>query len=359
MPPDNSQPLNTGPLILGGAGFSSQLTPTPHQVPAIPILLRSFALGIRTIDTSPYYHPSEEILGAALSSPSITALYPRERYQIMTKAGRIQADEFDYSPAWIEKSVRRSLERFRTGYLDVVFCHDVEFVSLEEAVGAVGKLMELRDQGVVRYVGVSGYALPQIVAVVRAVKERLGRPVDVVQSWAQLTLQNTRLETQGLAALREAGVRAVASSSPLACGLLREGGVPVGALGDWHPAPEGLRGRSQVAAENVASQGEKLPAVALRFAIRKAVELTSEEMTVSTITGVGSLEDLEENAAAARGVLGEDISPQKWTRPARKEDIQGVNRELKEKDEVMFKRVREVLGEWIDYDFSAPKDTKP
>lgn len=346
-------PLRLGPLIMGGAGFSYQLTTDPSSLPAASILSRAFSLGIRTIDTSPYYHPSEEILGAALSSPEITSTYSRADYILMTKCGRLSSDKFDYSPSWIHASVTRSLSRFQTSYLDVVFCHDVEYVSVPEAVGAVGALFELKKAGKVRYAGISGYDLDVLVDVAVKVRETYGMPVDVVQSWAQLTLQNTRLEKQGLGRLREAGVRAVCSSSPLACGLLRDGGVPVGALGDWHPAPEGLRERAKEAAEVVHGRGQKLAAVALRFAIRRTVENSRDGVEVATITGIGSLRDLEENVETARQVLGDGIRPEVWREGKGVEHGNSVDRELQNKDELLFEQVRNVLGSWVDYDFST------
>jgi D-arabinose 1-dehydrogenase len=48
----------------------------------------------------------------------------------MTKCGRYGATpaDFDYSPSTIRASVQRSLARLNTGYLDVVYLHDIEFV---------------------------------------------------------------------------------------------------------------------------------------------------------------------------------------------------------------------------------------
>ena len=46
----------------------------------------------------------------------------------MTKCGRYGLDSFDYSPKTIRESVKRSLERLKTDYLDTVYLHDVEFV---------------------------------------------------------------------------------------------------------------------------------------------------------------------------------------------------------------------------------------
>lgn len=39
------------------------------------------------------------------------------------------ASDFDYTPITIRRSVRRSLQRLHTQYLDVVYLHDVEFVA--------------------------------------------------------------------------------------------------------------------------------------------------------------------------------------------------------------------------------------
>lgn len=218
-------------LVMGGSGFSNQIHPDPKTLPAVAIVKKAFDLGLRAIDTSPYYDPSEQILGEALGHPDITSSYQREDYFLMTKVGRIAADVFDYSPEWIEKSVNRSLQRLKTSYLDVVFCHDVEFVTLEEAIIAVGALFKIATSGRVRRVGVSGYDIDRLVAVANGARERYGKPIDVVQCWAQLTLQNTQLQKKGFEELRKAGVSAVCSSSPLGSGLLTSQGPPEGKLG--------------------------------------------------------------------------------------------------------------------------------
>ncbi|KAG9549343.1 Aldo/keto reductase, partial [Aureobasidium melanogenum] len=216
------------PIVMGGAAWSHQLNPDAKTRPIIPVILKAFEQGIRTIDTSPYYEPSEKILGKALADPSIADKYSREDYFLMTKVGRIASEQFNYSPAWVRESVERSLQRFQTGYLDVVFCHDVEFVSDDAVVAAIATLWEFVAVGKVRYVGISGYPIEKLVRVARLCKEKLGKPVDIVQNWGQLTLQNTKLRTQGLEALALAGIAVVCSSSPLNIGLLRAQGVPIG-----------------------------------------------------------------------------------------------------------------------------------
>ena len=119
------------PLGLGGATFSTQFNPSPDDETTLPvqaILRRALSLGINLIDTSPYYGNSEIILGKALRAVWADG-WSRDGMFICTKVGRKKIDEFDYSPSAVRESVMRSLERLGLDELDVVYCHDVEFVT--------------------------------------------------------------------------------------------------------------------------------------------------------------------------------------------------------------------------------------
>lgn len=111
----------------------------------------------------------------------------------MTKCGRYGPTEFDYSPARIQKSVKDSLKRLQTTYLDVIYLHDVEFVGTpfgpiaasghhavalhekqkeyglaegdegvvrgdgdQKILAAFGELRKLKDEGLVRNIGITG-----------------------------------------------------------------------------------------------------------------------------------------------------------------------------------------------------------
>ncbi|KAA8651946.1 hypothetical protein EYZ11_010592 [Aspergillus tanneri] len=347
--------LRLPPIILGGAGFSNQLHPDPQQIPIADILRRAFDVGIRAIDTSPYYEPSEQLLGHALASPQITTKYVRSDYILMTKVGRISADKFDYSPGWIRQSVQTSLHRLGASYLDVVFCHDVEFVSVHEAIDAVGVLLELSRSNQVRFVGISGYSIDRLVQIAHAVREKYHRPLDIVQNWAQMTLQNTRLETYGIPALREAGVRVVCNSSPLASGLLRSGDVPSGKLGDWHPAPEGLRTAVRRASDSVEAQGSTLAGLALRFSLARAMRASSNDggggISVHTIVGICSLNDIDQNVHAAQTIL----RPRQESKTLDISRLRDVDADVEDVDLAMYHQVRGILGEWAEYDFETGK----
>lgn len=343
------------PLVLGGAGFSHQVFKNPTSKQALEVLKRAFQLGLRAIDTSAYYHPSEILLGEALAHPDIAEHYSRDQYLLMTKVGRIAATQFDYSPTWVRQSVTRSLERLRTRYLDVVFCHDVEFVPEEEVLEAIGVLLEMVHAGQIRYIGISGYRIDVLARLARLVKERFSRPLDIIQNWAQLTLQNDRLVRDGLTQFREAGVSCVCSSSPLAIGLLRANGVPVGDLGDFHPAPQGLRRVVKDAADYVATRGESLAALALRYAIRRAQSASSVDLRVSTIMGITSVAEVDENLATARQILRLTDEP-RWLWAMEAGPPLQVDALKVEAEEMLCEEVKRILGPWHNYSFPSPGD---
>jgi aryl-alcohol dehydrogenase-like predicted oxidoreductase len=253
---------------MGTATFNSQYNADPFAIPTTELVHRALSRGVRAFDTSPYYGPAEELLGRALATDFVQTNFPRDTYRLLTKVGRIAGASFDYSPTWIGHSVRRSLRRLHTTYLDVVYCHDVEFVSPEEVLTAVKELRRLRDEeGILRYVGISGYPVDVLCSLAEMILRETGEPLDIVMSYANYTLQNTRLRSVALPRLLAAGVDVVPNASPLGMGLLRRDGVPIGSMGDFHPAPDGLRTATHAAAACTAQSGEKLEVVAIRFAL--------------------------------------------------------------------------------------------
>src|SRR5205814_1826334 len=112
--------------------------------------------GMNFIDTSPYYGRgmSEVLLGIALEG------VPRDSYTLCTKLGRYAPAHFDFSPRRVAESIDVSLERLRTDHLDIILCHDVEFVDLNYIINeTLPAVREAQRQGKVKFVGVSGYAI--------------------------------------------------------------------------------------------------------------------------------------------------------------------------------------------------------
>ena len=248
----------------------------------------------------------------------------------------------------------RSLQRLHTKYLDVVYCHDVEFVSAEEVLGAVKELRRLRDEGSVRYVGICGYPLGVLCDLADMVMRETGEPIDVVQSYAHYTLQNTELGGQSLQRLKASGVSVVPNASVLGMGLLRGSGVPIGGSGDFHPAGQELRKKVAEAARWVESKGEKLEVVAIRWALdnwaRLGKDVGVDGLGVS-VMGVSNLEELEETMKAWNSVLdGLNIRDG----AVAKNNIDWSVMRRKEIEE-LAEGIWKILGKWKDYSWESPE----
>jgi aryl-alcohol dehydrogenase-like predicted oxidoreductase len=110
-------------------------------------------LGINLIDTAPAYGVSEERIGRHIS-------HRRREYILSTKVGETFEDgksKYDFSKEGITESVRRSLGRLKIDMLDFVFIHsDGNDLRILNETDAVATLLGLREQGLIRYVGLSG-----------------------------------------------------------------------------------------------------------------------------------------------------------------------------------------------------------
>lgn len=289
------------PLIMGGAVFNTQYAKDPSKLPIKELLQTAFDKGLRALDTSPYYGQSEELIGAALKE--IAPVWPRESYFICTKAGRIQLDEFDYSRASVRQSVVRSLQRLNTTYLDLVYMHDVEFVAEEDVYEALRELRQLKQEGVVKNIGVSGYPVDYLLKLATECSTThvgdIG-PLDAVLSYSHGCIQNTRL-FELYDAFVATGIKKLMNGSILSMSLLRSGVTHA-----FHPAPQALKDRVDAVAQQLLTQNIELADLATRFALKRWLfEIGNEghndqnkgaalpwNRTNSVVLGVSSLAEL-------------------------------------------------------------------
>lgn len=244
--------------------------------------------GITYIDVAPYYGLglAEEKLGQALPAAF------QKTAVLSTKVGRYGVDVFDFSPATITRSLETSLRRLKRSHIDMVFCHDIEFVDQALIVEqALPTLARLKEQGQVRAIGISGLPLDRLLAVASAF------PVDVVLSYSCYTLLNQTLSAY-LPRFEALGC-SVINASPFAMGLLTEGHCPA-----WHPATAQEQQRAQTLIADARKQGDTIEARAFRFAY-------GCPGVASLLTGVASSEQLQqcvswlassEDSTAANGV---------------------------------------------------------
>src|SRR5919107_405935 len=190
--------------------------------------------GMNFIDTSPYYGRgmSEVFLGVALEG------VPRESYALCTKLGRYAPAHFDFSPKRVAESIDVSLERMKTDHLDVILCHDIEFVDMNQIVDeTLPAIREAQQLGKVKFVGVSGYPMK----IFRWVLERAD--LDVVLSYNHYTLQNTMLADL-VPLLKGKGV-GVMNAAPFSARLLTDQPLP-----PWHKATPQVREVAKRAADH-------------------------------------------------------------------------------------------------------------
>ncbi|KAL8934241.1 MAG: hypothetical protein Q9216_006004 [Gyalolechia sp. 2 TL-2023] len=379
-----SPPLSTllPPLVCGTATFNSQYNLDPYAIPTTAIVHEALALGVRAFDTSPYYGPAEDLLGAALDTPFVHHSFPRRDYFLLTKVGRISGNEFDYSASWITHSVQRSLERLHTDYLDVVYCHDVEFVLPEEVLTAVTELRRIRNEkGVIKYVGISGYPVITLCELAEMILEKTGEPLDIVMSYANFTLQNTRLASVALPRLKTAGVDVVPNASVLGMGLLRRKGVPIGAQGDFHPSPEDLRAAIQAASDWSDAQDikdKRIEKVAIRWAFenwmregasvgsrgdpasgipwrRERIEKYGGSKLGVSVMGVSNTEELHETMRVWRSILdGLDDGEKTAIDSGRGANDRSWSLQRQKEIQALANGIRRVLGKWVDYTWPSP-----
>ena len=157
-------------LGFGTAPLAGLFTPVSDEQ-AAATLDAAWEAGFRYFDTAPHYGLglAEQRLGAALAGR------PRDEVVVSTKVGRLlvpnpggenRLDDdgfavpavvrrrFDFSRDGVLRSLEESLTRLGLDRVDIVYLHDPDEHWAAASTTGVDTLVELRDQGVVRAIGV-------------------------------------------------------------------------------------------------------------------------------------------------------------------------------------------------------------
>lgn len=259
--------------------------------------------GVTLIDTAPWYGHgvSEVVIGYAMDV--ILPLDPKDRagdggndagatitrsdLTINTKVGRYEADRanmFDFSYERTLTSARRSVDRMRCGYIDVVQLHDPEFSPSIDVLVAetIPALIRCRKLGLARAIGLTGYPLEvQREILVRSREDPVagagggdGFVFDQCLTYCHCNLHDTSL----LYGSRSDEVKrdsqppfadfcfshgiALMAAAPLSMGLLTDAGPP-----PWHPAHSSLKEASREAARLCSSMGVELATISIIYAL--------------------------------------------------------------------------------------------
>lgn len=250
-----THPLGNTGLSLPALSFgASSLGAEFRQVDlneALKSVHTALDLGMNFIDTSPYYGRgmSEVLLGIALRG------IPRDKYLLGTKLGRYDSAHFDFSARRVVESVDISLHRMGVSHLDIILCHDIEFVEMSQIVEeTLPALRKLQKQGKVRFVGISGYPMN----IFKYVLERT--ELDVVLSYNHYTLQNTMLaDLVPYLRSKEVGIM---NAAPFSARLLTNLPLP-----PWHKATPKVREICKAAADHCQKRGVDIAQLALQFSV--------------------------------------------------------------------------------------------
>lgn len=249
-------------------------------------------------------------------------------------------EEFDYSPTTVRRSVERSLKRLNTTYLDTVFLHDIDFVCTpiypretstgdhstslsdgtlaeewglaehqaslirgpgdQKVLDAYAELAKLKEEGIIKSIGISGYALPALLRIAILVLNTAPyQPLDIVMSFSHSNLQNAVFYDFLPAFKGRARIPRVLTASPLNMGLLTPSPP------SWHPAPSAMVDLTKqiIQMDQVQQRPGGLPNVALGYAFRRA-EGGGEEGSIPTVVGLSTLKEVHECVAVWREVVG-------------------------------------------------------
>ena len=226
---------------------------------------RAWERGVRLFDTAPLYGSglSERRLGLALRER------PRDELVLSTKVGRLlraggkahaqfegaPALEpiFDFSYDGVLRSLDESLERLSLDRVDLVYIHDPDDHFEEARVGAYAALERLRNEGVVRAIGV-GMNQSELLA-------RFARETDV--DCLLLAGRYTLLDTGALAELLplcvERGIAVIAG------GVFNSGVLAGGVRYDYAPAPPEVLAHVRRLTDVCGRWDVPLPAAAVQF----------------------------------------------------------------------------------------------
>ena len=165
--------LGFGAMRLTGTAAFHGGTPRDRDT-SIAVLRRAVELGVNHVDTAAFYfsalRSANEIIGAALAPFGDEVL-------VATKVGPRRDRAGDWAdaakPHELRGDVEENLRQLGRDQLDLVYLRNMRWDSLAEHFGA---LAQLREAGLVRYLGVSGVTPAQL-AEVRAIA-----PVVAVQN---------------------------------------------------------------------------------------------------------------------------------------------------------------------------------
>lgn len=278
--------LSVTPLCVGTSplgNFPAQYGYEVGAEQAVATISRVLQGPITFIDTSNNYGEgeSERRIGKAIAEAGGLP----EGFVLATKVDPRPGSE-DFSGDRVRASVRESQERLGIEQLQLVYLHDPERITFEEATapgGAVEALVQLKDEGVIQHIGVAG------------------GPIDLERRYVGLGIfdavishnRYTLVDQSASPLLDDAVAAGVAfvNAAPYGGGMLVRGpdAVPTYC---YQPASDETIGRVRQMETACKAKGVPLAAAALQFSLR-------DDRVTSTIVGMSTPERVDQTVELA------------------------------------------------------------
>lgn len=277
--------LKVSTLSFGASSLGSVFRKT-DDAESIRTVHMALDHGINFIDVSPYYGDTkaETVLGRALQG------IDRDRYYLATKVGQY-GNTFDFSAERVTRSLDESCARLGVEYIDLLQCHDIEFVELSQIVNeTLPALHQLKTAGRIGHVGITGLPLNIFPKVIDQVDPGM---VETILSFCHFELNDTSLESL-LPYLKEKRV-GVINASPTGMGLLTPRGAP-----SWHPASPEIIAGCRRAVKYCESVGADIVKLAVQYSI-------SHPEIATTLVGTANPDNIRRNIAFAEEPIDHEL----------------------------------------------------
>lgn len=278
----------------GAWGKSVMGKPMISDEEAQNVLERAYELGITWFDTGFNYGFAEERLGKILKDSTTIS---REKIILSTKFGEKPVDGkwvMDWSPEWMKRSVKTSLERLQTDYLDLLMCHGGTTSDISPEL--INAMHSLKKDGVVRAIGTSMCNEEMIKYVIKT------KCFDFVMLRYNILMQKQEPLIQQLV---DNGI-AVIAGAPLAESLYSNNIYKVHSLKDmWYLARAFKNFRSFIKKGKRYSFINNVPDItAQQIALKYVLD---NPCITSAVIGTTSIQHLEDNVKARDIIIPKEI----------------------------------------------------
>jgi len=266
-------------LGLGTAPLAGLYAPLDEET-AHAVVERAWELGMRRFDTAPYYGCglAEQRLGAVVRTK------PRDEFVLSTKVGRLLRPDaagwdgayFDFSYEAALRSLDESLARLGLDRVDVALVHDPDDHYEEALNGAFRALQRLRDEGIVRAIGVG---MNQTAILARFAREA---DPDCLLVAGRYTILDRTAAEELLPICEARGIDVIAG------GVFNSGVLAGGTTFDYETAPPEVVARVERLREICTRHGVPLQAAAVQFPLRHPAVTT-------VVVGCSTPEEVEED----------------------------------------------------------------